>query len=47
LPDAYPYVPSLDPHLHLALGQPSTTGFSRLTTGLGDILRLIPPIAGT
>jgi PE-PPE domain/PE family len=47
LPDAYPYVPSLDPHLHISLGQPSTTGFSRLTTGLGDILRLIPPLPGT
>jgi hypothetical protein len=43
LPHAYPYVPSPDPHLHLFLGQPSTTSLSLLTTALGDVFRLIPP----
>ncbi len=41
-PDAYPYLPSTDPHLHIYLGQPSTTGLSRLCSGLGDILDKIP-----
>ena len=41
-PDAYPYLPSPDPHLHIYLGQPSVTGLSRLTSGLGSILELIP-----
>jgi len=41
-PDAYPYLPSPDPHLHIYLGQPSVTGLSRLTSGLGSILGLIP-----
>ena len=30
-PDAYPYLPSPDPHLHIYLGQPSVTGLSRLS----------------
>ena len=42
-PDAYPYLPSPDPHLHIYLGQPSTTGLSRLSGGLGNVLELIPP----
>jgi PE-PPE domain/PE family len=42
-PDAYPYLPSPDPHLHIYLGQPSTTGLSRLCSGLGNVLELIPP----
>jgi hypothetical protein len=42
-PDVYPYVPSLDPHLHIFLGQPSVTGLSRLCGGLGSVLELIPP----
>jgi hypothetical protein len=41
-PDAYPYLPSTDPHLHIYLGQPSTTGLSRALSGLGDILGKIP-----
>jgi hypothetical protein len=41
-PDVYPYVPSLDPHLQIFLGQPSVTGLSRLSGGLGSILELIP-----
>ncbi len=41
-PDAYPYLPSTDPHLHYYLGQPSTTGLSRALTGLGDLLGKIP-----
>jgi hypothetical protein len=41
-PDTYPYVPSLDPHLHIFLGQPSVTGLSRLSGALGSILELIP-----
>ena len=41
-PDAYPYLPSPDPHLHIYLGQPSTTGLSRLCGELGSILDKIP-----
>jgi hypothetical protein len=44
-PNAYPYLPSPDPHLHLYLGQPSVTGLSRLSGGLGSILDLIPPFS--
>ncbi|MGO9154869.1 PE family protein [Mycobacterium sp.] len=44
-PDAYPYLPSPDPHLHIYLGQPSVTGLSRLASGLGSILELIPPFS--
>jgi hypothetical protein len=48
LPNAYPYVPSVDPHLHINLGyQPSMTGLSVLTTALGDLLRQIPVPPGT
>jgi hypothetical protein len=43
LPNTYPYVPSLDPHLQLFLGQPSVTGLSRLSGALGKVLELIPP----
>jgi hypothetical protein len=42
-PDTYPYVPSLDPHLHIFLGQPSVTGLSRLSGAVGRVLELIPP----
>jgi PE-PPE domain/PE family len=42
-PHAYPYLPSPDPHLHIYLGQPSVTGFSRFCSGLGKVLELIPP----
>jgi hypothetical protein len=42
-PDSYPYLPSLDPNLHIFLGQPSVTGLSRLSGDLGSILELIPP----
>jgi hypothetical protein len=41
-PNAYPYLPSPDPHLHIFLGQPSVTGLSRLSGVLGSILELIP-----
>jgi hypothetical protein len=44
-PNSYPYLPSPDPHLHIYLGQPSTTGLSRLASGLGSILELIPPFS--
>jgi PE-PPE domain/PE family len=44
-PDAYPYLPSTDPHLHIYLGQPSTTGLSRLASGLGAIFEKIPPLS--
>ncbi len=43
LPDAYPYLPSVDPGLSLNLGQPSVTGLSLLSGALGSIFRLIPP----
>jgi hypothetical protein len=42
-PDTYPYVPSLDPHLHIFLGQQSVTGLSRLSGAVGSVLQLIPP----
>jgi hypothetical protein len=42
-PNAYPYLPSTDPHLHIYLGQPSSTGLSRLCGHLGNILEKIPP----
>ena len=41
-PDAYPYLPSPDPHLHLFYSQPSTTGLSRALSGLGDLFGEIP-----
>jgi len=46
MPDTYPFVPSPDPGLSINLGQPSVTGISLLTTGLGDLLRAlnIPPL---
>jgi hypothetical protein len=43
-PDIYPWVPSIDPGLHIFLGQPSVTGLSTLSGALGDVLRLIPPV---
>jgi hypothetical protein len=43
-PTAYPWVPSVDPHLNFFLGQPSTTALSTLSGDLGDILRIIPPV---
>lgn len=42
LPDAYPWIPSPDPNLHIYLGQPDTTGLSLLSGAAGDVLRLIP-----
>ncbi len=41
-PDTYPWVPSLDPHLHFYFGQPTTTGLSLLSGSLGNVLGLIP-----
>lgn len=48
LPDAYPFVPSLDPGLTINLGQPSVTAISAVTTGVGSLLRAlnIPPLGG-
>ncbi len=43
-PNTYPWVPSVDPHLNIFLGQPSTTLMSTLSGALGDVLRVIPPI---
>jgi hypothetical protein len=43
-PDAYPWVPSVDPGLHVFLGQPSTTVLSRLSGAVGSALSGIPPI---
>ncbi len=41
-PQAYPWVPSPDPHLHIYLGQQSVTGLSVLTEAVGSVLKLIP-----
>jgi hypothetical protein len=43
-PNAYPWVPSVDPHLNFFLGQPSTTVLSGLSGAVGDLLHLIPPV---
>jgi hypothetical protein len=43
-PTAYPWVPSVDPHLDYFLGQPSTTLLSTLSGDLGDVLEIIPPV---
>jgi len=43
-PTAYPWAPSIDPGLHVFLGQPSTTLLSRLSGAVGDVLQVIPPI---
>jgi PE-PPE domain/PE family len=43
-PTAYPYVPSLDPHLNFFLGQSSTTLLSTLSGDAGGVLELIPPV---
>jgi len=44
LPTTYPFVPSIDPQLHIFLGQPSTTLLSVASGALGDVFRLIPPL---
>jgi PE-PPE domain/PE family len=44
LPNAYPYLPSVDPGLNFYLGQPSVTLLSTLSGDLGNVLELIPPI---
>jgi hypothetical protein len=44
LPNAYPYLPSINPQLHFFFGQPSTTGVSIVSGALGDVFRLIPPL---
>lgn len=43
-PNAYPWVPSIDPGLNFFLGQPSTTLLSVLSGAAGDVLKLIPPV---
>lgn len=42
-PNTYPWVPSLDPHLHFPIVQSSTTLLSELSGGAGSLLDLIPP----
>ncbi|KAA1249799.1 PE-PPE domain-containing protein [Mycobacterium simiae] len=42
-PDAYPWVPSINPGLHIYLGQPQVTALSLLSGALGNVLHLIPP----
>jgi PE-PPE domain/PE family len=39
MPDTYPFVASLDPGLTINVGQPSATGLSEVTTGVGSLLR--------
>jgi len=46
LPNAYPYLPSIDPQLHFYFGQPSTTILSILSETLGNVFRLHLPILG-
>ncbi len=41
-PQAYPWVPSPDPHLHIYLGQPTVTELSVLSNVVGSVLNLIP-----
>ncbi|BBZ46381.1 PE family protein [Mycobacterium parmense] len=43
LPNAYPYVPSLDPGLNVSFGQSSATLLSVLSGDVGSVLELIPP----
>lgn len=43
-PNAYPWVPSIDPHLNFFLGQPSTTLLSVLSGAAGDVLQIVPPV---
>jgi hypothetical protein len=43
-PNTYPWVPSIDPHLNISLGQSSTTLLSVLSGDAGNVLQLIPPI---
>lgn len=42
MPNAYPFVPSLDPGLTINVGQPSITGVSAVTTVAGSLLRALP-----
>jgi hypothetical protein len=44
LPNAYPYLPSINPQLNFFFGQPSTTLLSVLSGELGDVFRHIPPL---
>jgi hypothetical protein len=46
MPNAYPFVPSLDPGLSINLGQPSVTAISAVTSAAGSLLRSlhIPPL---
>jgi hypothetical protein len=43
-PNTYPWVPSIDPHLNVSLGQSSTTLLSVLSGALGSALHNIPPV---
>ena len=45
MPNTYPFVPTLDPHLNFPIGQHSVTGFSLITGAEGQLMRslaLIP-----
>ena len=45
MPNIYPFVPTLDPHLNFPIGQYSVTALSRITGAEGDLIRslgLIP-----
>ncbi|OBG23730.1 PE-PPE domain-containing protein [Mycobacterium sp. 852002-51057_SCH5723018] len=42
-PNAYPWVPSINPGLNISLGQSSTTLLSLLSGTVGNVLHIIPP----
>ena len=42
-PNAYPYLPSINPGVNFFLGQPTVTVLSVLGGAVGDVLELIPP----
>ncbi|VBA51069.1 PE family protein PE3 [Mycobacterium attenuatum] len=42
-PNAYPYLPSINPGVNFFLGQPTVTVLSVLGGAIGDVLELIPP----
>lgn len=42
-PQAYPWIPSINPGLHFYIGQPEVTLLSLASGGLGSLLHLIPP----
>ncbi|MEB3937606.1 hypothetical protein OSH66_19870 [Mycobacterium ulcerans] len=44
LPNAYPYLPSLDTDLNFFLGQPGVTDISLVTNAIGPVLQRLPAI---